>query len=502
MATQALSPSRFEVEGQRLLSRSRPVGAARRRSPALRIALAYLAGAAVTGLVVGAGAVVQPVYGSEPAFGGTAFAEVRSTPTAAGWSLPLASEFAPGVPPACVTFRAGAVDEHHELLTADLPSPSSTGQNAECEVSSPETRGRLVMVDPATGRVQWRRSLEHDLGTTVFSLVWHASASAGVVVVGVDGSKGDELLALDVRTGRTVSEVTVDDPDAVINFAVSGHLVVSAVPGTGGTVTTYTLRRTTDLDTDLWTRSISSVLLPQLLPDRFVVPLPEGTVSIDGSTGDQTPWGSDLRNLEGVRVTGDRVVAQTIPRGVGLAASVVMLDARGRTLWSRPSPAISGLSVARRCVVVSTDVVRVTCLDPASGAERWSSEIPGSVVGTPDGATTGDVESIGPVRARDRSLTLSELDGDTGHVRFQTSIPRGSDVVGQAAATGYALGTRSSDGASVLTAFDLDSGRTLWTLGRSELGVWGGHLVEITRAGVARELVDGRSGTRHDMLVG
>jgi outer membrane protein assembly factor BamB len=469
--------------------------------------MSYAAGAAVIGLVVAAGSLAQPVYGSEAPYGGTHYADVRSTPTPSGWTLPLAREFAPGVPGECLTFRAGGVDARHELLAADPPSSTVTDQNPRCGVASPGTRGRLVMVDPATGRVLWRRNLEHDLGSTVRSLIWRASASPDSVVVGIVGSLGSVLLSLDVRTGKTVSSTGVDSPDEAINFAVSGHVVVSAVPDTGGAVETFTVRRSDALSHRLWRQSMSSVLLPELLPDRFVVPLPGGTVSVDGRTGRQTAWRSDLRDLQGVVVSGDRLVAQTIPRGVGLAASVVSLDRTGKILWTRPAPAITGLSTSRNCVMVSTGAIQVTCLDPDDGRERWTTPLAGAVSGTPDGSTTNDVESIGPVHSGDTSLRLSEIDGENGRVRFVTSVPRGADIVGQSVATGYALGSSSASGDSTLTAFDLDSGRTLWSISRPDLGVWGGELVEITSSGLARALVDpgaasGRNAPHHAMLVG
>jgi len=478
-----------------------------RRSLAFRVLMAYAAGAAVIGLVVFAGGVAQPVYGSESPYGGTHYAEVRTSPTPSGWTLPLAREFAPGVPGECLTFRAGPLDERHELVTADPPSSTVTDQNPRCGVASPETRGRLVMVDPVTGRVLWRRNLEHDLGSTVRSLVWRASASPDSVVVGIVGSLGSVLLSLDVRSGKTISSTSVDSPDEAINFAVSGHVVVSAVPDTGGAVETFTVRRSDALSHRLWRQSMSSVLLPELLPDRFVVPLPGGTVSVDGRTGKQSAWGVDLRGLQGVVAAGDRLVGQTIPRGVGLAPSIVLLDASGKTLWTRPAPAITGLTVSRRCIMISTGAIQVTCLDPGTGRERWTTPLAGAVSGTPDGSTTDDIESIGPVHSDDTSLTLSEIDGATGRVRFSTTVPRGADIVGQSVATGYALGMSSASGASTLTAFDLDSGRTLWTISRPELSVWGGQLVEITPSGAARALVapgtgSGRGSTRHDMLVG
>lgn len=481
-----------------------PAPSRKRRSARSRVLLSYLAGAAVTALLVTGGSAAQPVYGSERPFGGVGYAEVRDTPAADGWSLPLEAEFDAGVSGVCLAVRAGQVDAHHELVTATVPTAGSTGRNAECEAASADVPGRLVMADPATGRVLWRRDLARDLGGKISSLLWHSSTADGArsLVVGVNGSTGDALLTLDVDTGRTLSRTSVDSPDAAIDFAVSGSLVVSVVPDVAGTVNTYTLRQVAVLGDPLWTRSISSVLQPQLLPGSFVVPLPEGTVAVDGRDGHETDWKTDLRGLADVRIDGDRIVAQTLLRDTGGPPTVVSLDRFGDTVWSHPATGITGLTVARRCVVLSIGALRQTCLDPSTGRTRWTTDLAGAVVGTPEGSTTGDVETIAPVHARDATLAVSELDGDTGRVRFVTHLARGATIVGQAAATGYALTTSASDGESTLTAFDLDSGRTLWTLTRERLDVWGGHPVEITAGGVVRELGSVRTHGRHAMLVG
>lgn len=454
------------------------------------ISAGYVALAALTALVLVIGAAVQPSYGSLPPYLGTHLVDLRSAPVPEGWRNDLAATFAPSAPGQCVSFRAGTFDGRHEVVTATVPSSSTTGQNAECEVASPATGGRIAMLDPVTGRTIWARSLATDLDMTVFSLVWHASVEAGVVVVGIDGSKGDVMLSLDARTGATLSSAHLSLPDEVINFGVSGSLVMSVVPDVGGSVVTYSLRRVENLRSLLWTRTMSSSLFPELLPDRLVVPLVGSTVSVDGVTGRESTWGADLRALQGVRVVDDHLIAVTTPAGVGLGSSVVLLAASGRRIWEHPASDITALAVSRACIVVSSGSSEQTCLDRSSGRVLWRATIPGAIVGTPEGARTDDIELIGPVTSSSATLSISMIDGSSGKVRFVTTIPRGADVVGHSVSTGYALDTSAADGEADLTAFDLSSGATLWSRRASDLEVWGGRLVEVTNAGVARELTD------------
>ncbi len=479
----------------------------RRRLPVgRRIALAYLTLAAVIALVVVAGAASQPVYGSLAPYGGTALVDLRSAPTTDGWSGDMSQRLAPSLPKGCLNVSAGGVDGAHELITAQLPSVGPNGENAACEAKAVASVGRVMMVDPATGRTLWTRDLGALFGTTVFSVVWHRASVLDGVVVGVDGGRGSYLVLLDARTGAVVDRAPVASSDAAVDFAVSGHLVLSAEPNQGGELTTYELRRADSLSRVLWRQQVSASTAPQLLPDRLLVPLPKGTISIDGVTGRVSSWATDLQQIEGARVVGDTVLGVTVPQGVGLGSFVVRLDASGRQMWEVPALAVSGLAASRTCVLMSSVTTMLSCIDPASGRIRWSIPDSGAPEGTPTGATTADVEVLRAVHSGDTSVSVADLDGATGRARFSATLPRGAVVAGQSTGTAYAIDS-SSGVDDALTAFDTATGRVLWTYRARTIELWGGHLVATGRDGVTRELTDAGSNawqapSGHDMLDG
>lgn len=473
--------------------RPRPV------SPARAVAISYLALVVVVALIAAVGTLVQPVYGTMAPYGGTAFADVRSQPTASGWRLDLAKTLSPRTPARCIAFHAGAAGEHRELVTASLPTPNATNESAGCQVASSDAPGILTMVDPDSGTVVWTRNLSADLRTTVFSLVWHVSRAAGLVVVGIDGSRGDRLLSIDLGTGRTVSSTSVAHSDEVINFGVSGRMVLSVVPDSGGTLETYYLRRVDHLSKTIWTNSLSSTIFPEVLPDRIIIPMPNETVVIDGATGEQSRWGANLWRNQGILVMGDHVLAVTVSLGVGVAASLVLYDADGHRVWSTPAAEISALDVSRSCVLVSSSST-VTCHEKRTGKARWTAPLDGQVDRTPDGAKTDDILITKTVRAGATALVITQSDGANGHPRFSTTIPRGAGIAGEGTTTGYSLDTSAPTGGATLLAFDLDSGRTLWTLRAPDLAIWGGRLVRITANGFAEELTDGVAARGRAML--
>ncbi|ARC57241.1 Outer membrane protein assembly factor BamB [Frondihabitans sp. 762G35] len=494
------SASSGPLPGDRGLESRRADG---RRSPLRRVGLLYLGLLALTALVAGAGAAAQPVYGSLAPAGGTTVADVRDRPTPTGWTRALVPLFGEGIPASCFSFRDETIDARHVVVTATVPPPSSTAENQECQVSGARTAGIVVALDPESGAVLWRRDLELDLGTTVSSLIAHAAPSAGAVVIGIDGSGGDTLIALSAANGDTISQGSIDRIDEVINFAVSGSLVLSVVPDSGGTVQTYSLRRLDSLDTLRWRRAMSTAIYPEFLSDRVVVPLVSGTIQVSGETGRETPWGTDIRRVQSVRpVDDDQLLTVTYPRGVGLSSTMTLLDRDGRALWSQPIPQLAALVPSRTCIVASTGAASLTCFDRSTGRSRWTAPISGDVIGTPPGSTTDDIQVIGPVGGTDSTLTIREVDAGSGRIRFTTTMPRGSAVVGQGTTTGYGLDTTGGDGRSRATAFDLDDGRTLWTIAAADVRLWGGRLVEISSSGVAGELVGTTRPPRHGMLDG
>ncbi|WP_162269018.1 PQQ-binding-like beta-propeller repeat protein [Frondihabitans sp. PAMC 28766] len=476
--------------------------ATRRGAPGRRVAVAYAILAAAIAVIAVIGTALQPSYGSLPPEGGVSVLDLRSAPTPTGWSLDLGAVFAPGVPGSCLSFQSGALSPTLELVSATVPITSSTQENALCSPGTSEVEGRLAAIDPRTGHPQWLRSLGGDLNTTVSSLVWHRSAASGDIVVGVNGSRGAFLVDLDGRTGRLIDSAQVDSPDAAINFAVEGNLVLSAEPDAGGALEVYELRDARHLSKKIWSKQLTSSAQPQLLPDRLIVPLSPGTVSVDGRTGRETPWASDLTGIEGARVVDGGILGVTIPQGVGLGSFVELLDADGKSVWQVPALAVSSLESSRSCITMTSVTSKLTCIAPKTGDERWSVDFTGLTDGTPEGSTTDDIATIGPVKTGDTTLRIVTLDGATGATRATAVIPRGSDVVAESIATGFALDASTARGRSSLTAFDLSSGRTLWSISAGTIQHWGARFVEIDATGVAYELVDGRADPSHDMLGG
>jgi outer membrane protein assembly factor BamB len=463
---------------------------------------AYAALVLAVAVVVGLGVALQPRYGSLPPSGGVDVADLRSTPTPSGWSIGLARLLGPGLPGSCLQLRSETLSARRVIVTAVVPGSGSEGGNVRCEARAAKVAGRMVAVDPTTGRVVWTRSLGDDLDERVDSLVWQRADAVGGLVVGIGGSGGARFLTLRGDTGRTIDQAPVDDPDDAIDFAVSGRLILSAVPDLGGSLETYTLRSTRDLGRTLWSEQESIATLPQLLPDRLIVPLSTGTIQVSGRTGRTSPWATDLRGLQGVRTVGSGIIGVTVPAGVGLGAFVVRLDAAGRTVWEIPALAVSDLQVARGCIAMSSLTLKLTCLDPATGRSRWSVDYRGVVAGTPAGSTASGFDAIGSVAQGDSVLRVSGIDGTTGAIAFTADIPRGAEVVAHSVGTGYALNAEAPGGGSQLTGFDLSSGRRLWTITRPSIQRWGGRFVSITRDGTAHELTAGSSAGRHAMLVG
>jgi outer membrane protein assembly factor BamB len=479
--------------------------ARRRRRPwstPRRLLAGYVALLLAITVVVGAGTALQPRYGSNAPEGGVSVADLRSAPRLGGWSVKLARLLGPGLPGSCLQLRSDTLSARRVIVTAIVPGASAEGGNVRCEAKASRVAGRMVAVDPETGRVVWTRSLGDDLDERVDSLVWQPADSVDGLVVGVGGSSGARFLTLRGDTGRTVDQAPVDDPDDAIDFAVSGHLILSAVPDLGGSLETYTLRSTRDLGRTLWSQQESIATLPQLLPDRLLVPLSTGTIQVSGDDGRVSAWATDLRGLQGVRTVGSGIIGVTVPAGVGLGSFVVRLDARGRTVWEIPALAVSDLQVTRSCIAMSSLTLKLTCLDPLTGRSRWSRDYRGVVAGTPTGSRASGFDVIGTVTPGDSILRVSGIDGDTGATRFTADIPRGAEVVAQSLGTGYALNAEAPGGGSQLTGFDVSSGRRLWTITRPSIERWGGRFVSIAGDGTARELVAGRSAGGHAMLVG
>ncbi|ARC57342.1 Outer membrane protein assembly factor BamB [Frondihabitans sp. 762G35] len=468
-------------------------GRFRRLRTGSRILAAYLALAAVVALVAGVGTALQPVYGSLSPWHGIAVDDVRSAPSTSRWAVDLTRTLAPGAPPECVRFTAVDAGQDLALVRADAAYAYGFSENPICSAVPAGFRSRIVLLDAATGAVRWVHdassgfSAGQGVGIAWLSTFDHSTR----VLVRAQSISLAVTQTLSLETGKVLSSTDPAPWSQEDRFTATGSVVAQGTLSEDRLTYTYTLRDADDLRRVVWSGEGNQEATLIALSDRLLLGT-DGTEQIPLSTGRPSAWGPAIDTSLGVVVRDDVVyAADTSGSGVTTQARAgfTATDRTGRVLW-RSGLALRGSSSSTRsCLAVSNAPGdRLSCLDYRTGRALWSAEVGQfALAGSASGQHSDDVYVL---TAR-RDSRLVALDGLTGRERFQTPVPTGAALVAAGTSAGYAIAYGRSGAQSTAIALDLSSGSRLWQYDSTlQLGIWGGHLVDIGRDGLARRLDD------------
>ncbi|GAA4664919.1 outer membrane protein assembly factor BamB family protein [Frondihabitans cladoniiphilus] len=468
-----------------MTTRSGPRARLLRAHPALRVALAYLAGGLVAALVVLVGVGFQPSYGRSSAWGGIAYDDLRRAPVARGWTTDLAAVLAPGVPPSCVDLQAFPATPGRVLVSSQSLAVSGGFTLSSCTaVPNSLYAHRVALFDPTTGRVLWTR----DLGLSgapgsIVEDVLPTSDPSRLVVQMVDDDSG-RFVTLDAETGRTRSTATV--PGVALGSNYQNERLVVVNPNLDEGATESKLWSFDDLETPVWTGTLSQSSPPQFLGDTMVATVDGRSVAVDGRTGVETPFASGRVDVRTSMSEGGVLYGRERSSGIP-STTVKAWDARGRTLWTAPLPVDGVAGVSRTCVLVTTPASPdLVCLDHRTGRERWRQDLGTQpFAGMLPGATSDDVVSARLSTGDPAGAVTRVFDGDTGRQRFVVT-GEGAQLAAAGRTVGYSLDTAANaqfgSRSRRMAAVDLASGRILWTLHGPQgavLDFWAGHLVSV-----------------------
>jgi len=432
----------------------------------------------------------QPVYGGSSPWKGVSVADLRTRPATDGWSLDLAGALAPDARPACLRFPNEVVSPGRILVGAAAAWTYGFANDAGCGSDTDGIGSRLALVDTVHGQSVWLHDLTADarglgLDGSVEVISAAPAGDTGLMLVRAAVDDDVVMLTLDAATGRTVEAAAPRSATTSDQFQASGTTVLTGRQGSAGGRFVYEVRDVRDLGRVAWSGPGTTTGVALALDDRAVVATSDGTLQIDPSSGEATPWGTRLDALGGYVVRGGDLYSPTGDDG-GFTAR----GPDGAELW-RSSTSVHGSWTAARSCLVVTDVAadQVACLDYATGAVRWTRSGAGatSVEGLP-GQTDDTVWSTTPGGPAD-DLGVRGLDGASGSVTTRLELPNGAALVAAGRTVGYALAYGSSGGRSSVIGFDLATGERLWRYsGQLQVSVWSGTLVDIDVDGVAHEL--------------
>ncbi|BDZ51220.1 hypothetical protein GCM10025867_34610 [Frondihabitans sucicola] len=452
--------------------------------------------AAGTAVITGLGASLTPVYGNLSPYRESGVVDVRSAPHSTGWTTDLARSILPGVPVRCVSFTSSQSTDSLVLLTgASQPLGSSTGCST---LTSSQVRSTIALFDAATGRVLWTKNLgtlfSADAGTVTLQQSAIVSAAGRVVLQATVGGRYS-VATLAIPTGRETGSV-VQPPDQVGQSPViAGTLLLYSGSTSREGSTEWTLVDVRRLGRPLWTAVLPDSDSPWLTRRAAFATIDGRSMRIDGRSGRMTEFGGGSVDLSNTLQDVDGLYTTHV---VQAGTIVTAWDADGRRLWSR-----SGFGdltgVSRDCVVVALPgTTKLTCLDHGDGRSRWTTDVGSLAYATfLPGQTSRDV----PVyRSLGNRTEIVMIDGDTGKREYVLRLEPQTQVIAVSRTTGYLRTSSETGTATQLTAFDVHSGRTLWTRATGADGdteFWGGHLVSVDAGQVAREL-----GTRPPTILG
>lgn len=456
-----------------------------------RILLAYLALAAAITLVVTVGGALQPTYGALAPFGGLRVDSVRASPAISPWAVDLGAMIAPGTPPECIRFSTVDVGTDLVAVRADGAWAYGFAPESACSVVPAGFGSRVVVIDTRDGDVRWVHDVADDFdGAQGVSVTWMSSLDDDSHLLVHAGTAAQQIVEnLSLATGQVLDSTgklpyTQDD-----RFTATGRLVALGALSLDSLDYTYQLRDADDLSRVVWQGRGNESATLIALSDRLLLGQ-QGTVQIPLATGIASEWGGPVSTTSGYAVHDDTVYAANLS-GEGVTTHMTRgfsaVDRSGRVLWKSDLDLRGSYSITRSCLAATNEAGdTVSCLDYATGKTLWTSRIGGfAFAGSAVGQRTDDLYAV----SSGTQSQLVAVDGRTGHVRFETAVPAGSTVVAASDTVVYVSTFGFTAARSTIIAVDASSGHVLWSRSSQvQIGVWGGHLIDVGMDGLARRL--------------
>lgn len=461
-------------------------------TPLRRVLAGLVALVLAIAVVAGVGTALTPRYGDlAPWQVSSPVADLRTKPTAIGWTVDLAREVLPGVPVRCAGFTSSQSTGRFAVVTGQTPPLGSSTRCSQDSLS--QVQSTVAVLDTDTGTVLWHRDLSASFPSRLGAVTLDSEqvvtrASRVLVQLTADGSS--TLASLSLRTGTVMSSVTLPSGDTTSEPEVEGTLVLynSSVAREGASG--WTLADVRTIDQPRWSGVLDDATRPLLTAGAAFARLGGISSRIDGTTGRVSRLGDGTVSLAQSTFDAGAVVTTQIEQ----AGTVVSLwNESGRRVWSRAGlGAASGLT--RDCVIVSlVGTSKGTCLDRSTGRTRWTADVGnGSFAFAVPGQTSSDVMIY---RNKANETELDVLDGRTGRLRFPLTLAVVNFTNLSSRTTGYVQIASDSGTPTGIAAYDTVSGRQLWSLEEAstrDTAFWGGQLVRVTRNGIAEQLVDRR----------
>ncbi|RKR73639.1 PQQ-binding-like beta-propeller repeat protein [Frondihabitans australicus] len=462
-----------------------------RLSVTRRILLAYGCLAAAILLVVTVGGALQPTYGALQPWRGLHVDDVRSAPNQSSWAVDLAAIISPGTPPECLRFSTLDVGADLVAIRADGAWAYGFAPESSCSVVPAGFGSRVAVVDTRDGDVRWVHDVTDDFivsqGASVTDMTSLDDGSH--LLVHAETANQQVVENLSLATGQvldTTGELPWSQDD---RYTASGRVVALGALSSDSLEYTYELRNADDLSRIVWSGHGNESATMIALSDRLLLG-GRGTLQIPLATGVATDWGGPVSTTSGYAVHDDDVFAANVS-GSGVTTRMTRgftaLDRTGQVLWKSDLDLRGSYSTTRSCLAVTNEAGdTITCLDYRTGKPLWTTDVGSySFAGSAPGQRTDDVYTV----TTGSQAQLVAVDGATGRIRFETDVPAGSTVVAASDTVAYVAASGFTGARSTVIAVDASSGHTLWTRSSQvQVGVWGGHLVDVGMDGLARRL--------------
>lgn len=455
-----------------------------------RILASYLALAVAIGLVVAVGGALQPTYGSLSPWQGVRVDDVRGAPSSQPWAVDLAASVAPGIPPECLRFAEVDVGPDLAAVRADGAWAYGMSDSA-CSVVPAGFGSRVVVMDTRTGAVRWVHDVGDDLDAgQAVAVTWMSSLDDDSRLLVRAGTSTQQIIeTMSLATGQVEGSTGPLPWSQDDRFTASGRVVATGSLSLDDLDYRYQLRDADDLSQVAWEGRGNETATLIALDDRLLLG-GRGTIQVPLATGVASSWGGPLSTAAGYAVHDDTVFASNV-RGQGVtttaARGFAAVGRNGEVLWRSDLSLRGDDSITRSCLVATNDSGdTASCLDYRTGHVRWTRHLGAfSFAGGAPGQRSDDVYAV----TNTDHAALVALDGRTGRVRFQTTVPPGSSVVAAGHTVAYVLAFGFTGARSTVLAIDTSSGRRLWERSSPvQLAVWGGHVIDIGIDGLARRL--------------